>query len=219
MLDTLTEQVIAASVFLAALAAIVKVLHLHEIGRGLLIVVRDWRGDPPRKGYEGRPSFPERMAAVEHRAKQLNHDFREDIGGRLALLQEQLDVVDERTKQLQRNGGSSVADAVHRTAEQLDGVQEAVDRLEVAAQQNGDGILDLSHRVTDVNGKVDAQGARITDHRRRNDSTIAEIREYLERDREDLVTARQALEASVTELLMVDGHQEREQQHPPGQEP
>lgn len=257
MFDSLTAQILLGAAILTALGVIVRMLHLDQALQRLMRLaalsdlqasfLQDWNGDAPRIGYEGRPSFPQRMTSneqqttaigeqitavqtqasaiedrtrtIEERTKAMNHDMRDELGGRLALLQEQLDVMDERTKQLQRNGGSSVADAVHRAAAQLELLQTTIERVEAAATLNGESILDLSRRVTDVDERVQGQGERITTHRQRNDATVAALQEFIRREYRDLLDAREALRASVSELLMVEGHEERDRTSPPGQEP
>ena len=140
-------------------------------------------------------------------------------------------------KELHPNGGGSLRDAVDagrqeartaaeeaRTAaaEARLAVQEAT-RVAEAVESNADGIEhlrdqvnDVSQRVTaldqraaDLDGKIDAQGARIDSHRQRNEDTAEELRRYLSQERTDLMDAKQGLEASVSELLMVEGHEQR----------
>lgn len=207
----IAELIILLGALVAAVATV-----WHKAGFGTLKkrtshFLDDWQGEEPRDGFEGRPSFPARMksvedkaASVEVRTAQLNHDMRDEIGGRLSMLEQTLETVTKRTEQLTRNGGSSLVDAVHRQEALSQAVAEAIARLEAAAVENRQAIA--GNRAA-----LDAQSVRITDHRRRQDETIAELRAYLENERDDLTAAKQALEASVSELLMVDSHEERKQ--------
>lgn len=206
-MSTLAQQILLAAAVLGALAAIGKWLHLWDAINALRNLaalstltrefLADWRGEPARDGYEGRLSFPARMAQVEQRTASLNHDFRDDIGGRLALVEELLTIVQAQTKQLERNGGSHLADTVHRTA-------ESVGRLE-------EGVLDLSHRVTDVSAKAEAVSVRAEQVAGRQevlraaDQQLAmDLRHYVETEHADLLRANEGLRAALNEVLSID---------------
>lgn len=54
----------------AAVVAAVKILwnpvrNAAEVIRQFLQFLEDWRGEPPRPGFDGRPGIPERLARVE----------------------------------------------------------------------------------------------------------------------------------------------------------
>lgn len=166
-MDSVAQILLGVAAVLAAITGIWKFLHLGPLLRGTRFFLDDWNGQPARPGVPPRPSFPERMANVEDRTAQLNHDFRNDIGGRMALLQAQLDAVDEATKTLRRNGGSSVADAVHAAARGVEEVKEAL-------ATNRAGIERLDDRLLHTE-------ERISDHRRRNDEQAENLRQELER--------------------------------------
>lgn len=189
----------ATAGLLGALALIFRIFHLPELWRGTLTLVRDWNGDKPRPGYAGRPSFPERMTKVEERTAALNHDMRDDLGGRLSLLEQQLDGVVEATNQLKRNGGSHLADQVHDIVEALATLKDQADRLEGFATDNREGIGRLDERVTGIEGRYEADAR-----------TSRDLEQYLATERKDLVVRAAALEASVNELLMVEGREQRE---------
>lgn len=111
--------------------------------------------------------------------------------------------------QLRPNGGGSLRDAVDRAAREA---RQAAGEARTAATEAGRvGRIteSLQQGVEDLRHDQSAQGQRITDHRRRNDEQIQALREYLESERDDLLLAKQGLEASITELLMVEGHEPR----------
>ena len=151
----------------------------------------------------------------------LVEDFR--LTGGFAGIGERLDRVEELAKsshrELHPNGGSSMRDTVNATAAGVEAIADKAERLEGYAAANRAGIARLDTRVTDLDEKVEHQGERITEHRRRNEETVDRLQAYLEGERHDLIARAQGLEASVHELLMVDGHEERPRPAPAPEPP
>lgn len=210
----LQTGIVAAAALLTALAVIARHFRLGQAARRLLRLaelselqasfLQDWNGDPPRPGYDGRLSFPERMTRVEERSAALNHDMRGEISSRLALLEAALQSVDERTQQLQRNGGSSVADKVHEAVRVVGEIAQAVDRLEVTSQQNREGINQLGRRVTAVDEKAAALGERQEVLRSADQQFMRELQHYIETQYRDVLMANEGLRASLNEALSID---------------
>lgn len=102
-----TALILAVAAVLTALGVIGKYLRLDQFVIRLWRLValselqasflQDWNGEAPRKGYEGRLSFPERMAQVE-----------------------------SRTMQLTRNTGSHLADSITHTRETVDRLEDGL---------------------------------------------------------------------------------------------
>lgn len=181
MLTTVLASILGAG-FIAVIAGLWRFWRVGRQLEGLGHFLKDWNGEPPRPGFAGRPSFPERMTAQEERAEtiekrtaDMNHEMRGEISSRLILLE-------ETAAQLKRNGGTSVADAVHR-------IKEIVDEIKAATADNQTALTRVDERVTE--------------HRRRGDEAIAELRKYLT-DRlnaMEISTAQfEAMRASLHEL-------------------
>lgn len=91
----------------------------------------DWQGEPDRPGFRGRPSFPERMAAVESNVETLqrNHgsslrDKVDDVHTRVVDLQARAQSNRDGIDELQHR----VTDHRRRNDEQATLLREAVDR-------------------------------------------------------------------------------------------
>ena len=78
----------------------------------------DWSGEPARPGRDALPSFPERMAKLELRTAQLQHDFATETTGRLVLLAEDLVQIKE--------AASLNGDALARMDFRLNGVERRI---------------------------------------------------------------------------------------------
>lgn len=123
----------ALTVFLGAVAAAWRTLSLGPLLKGTRLFLLDWFGEPARPGVDARPSFPERMATVESRTKALNHDLRDDLGGRLALLTEMVEASSHASKQVAeelKEVNGRVTEHRRRNDDQIRLLREAVARLE-----------------------------------------------------------------------------------------
>jgi hypothetical protein len=94
------------------------------------------------------------------------------------------DRISQVERELRPNGGNSLRDAVDQAASKA---RAAVSE----AQRIGTITEDLRSDQLAQNNRIRA------------------MREYLERDREELTMARRGLEAAVSELLMVEGNEQR----------
>lgn len=123
----------------------------------------DWNGEAPRPGYEGRKSFPVRMAEIE-----------------------------QTVAQLKRNGGSSVADAVHEVARGVEELKrtavanrEAIARLDERHNHTDERITDHRKRNDEAATLLRAELERraqemqvaLVERNRTLDEKLAEISE------------------------------------------
>ncbi len=97
-----------------------KYLHIGQLLHSIRMFLEDWNGEEARPGRERIPSFPERMAGLE-----------------------------QRTKQLEGNGGSHLADDIRKTAADVVEVAQGVTELRHRAQSNRDAIDRLDQRISD----------------------------------------------------------------------
>lgn len=93
-MSTLAQAILAAAGILAALGVLWRGSKpLRDTARMVRLFLLDWLGEPARPGVDARPSFPQRMAEVEHRTHlterrtaDLAHTFRGEVNSHLALL-------------------------------------------------------------------------------------------------------------------------------------
>jgi hypothetical protein len=145
---------------LGALAAIYRLLHIGEIGRGLLHFLRDYNGEPARPGQDARPGLPERIAKIERQTHE--------IKGRDAQLVVALDQVVEESRtvggKVDRIDGriglldGRVTDHRRRNDEQASLLREELERR----------ANDLERRLEERNRAVDEKLERLSKDVRRN---------------------------------------------------
>lgn len=145
-LPELAGAVVAASAFVAAVAALWRWSKLGELLRGTRLFLADWFGEPARPGREALPSFPQRMANVEERTAALNHDLRGELTSRLTLLAYSVDRLHEHslsTNERLAALDARVSDHRLRNDQQQQLLQQAVDRNALRL----DEVAQRSHRV------------------------------------------------------------------------
>lgn len=130
----------ALGVFVLAVAATWRSMGLGSLLRGTRLFLLDWFGEPARPGVEARPSFPERMADVERRVAtvdertgQLNHEMRGELTSRLTMLAftvDQLHVHSTGTTDRLQALDARVSDHRRRNDEQIRLLADAVARVE-----------------------------------------------------------------------------------------
>lgn len=127
----------------------------------LQLFLLDWLGETPRPGFEGRPSFPERMGRVERRTEVLQHDFATEMVSRLTLIGDTVDEIktqsSETTSAVARldfrvNGiDARILDHKRRNEEQSDLLRQDLERRAAAQQVRNEAIeTQLSHISDDL---------------------------------------------------------------------
>jgi hypothetical protein len=113
------------SAFLAASAVVVKGVrgskwaliraqtrvNLHRMGL-------DWVGEESRPGFEGRPSFPERMTRDEEVTAAVNHYVRGELTSRISLVAQDVDVIKAQ--------GGETSNAVARLDYRVNGLDQRI---------------------------------------------------------------------------------------------
>lgn len=149
------EPILWTAAVLTALGVIYRLLHLGEIVRGLLLIVRQWHGEKGAPGIPARMSIPE---IIDYQSKQLH-----EIKGRDA----QLVVALEQLAQSANDNGVKI----DRLDERVIGLDERVtdhrrrneDQARVLREELERRAADLEAKLLQRNEVVDARLADLSD--------------------------------------------------------
>lgn len=101
--ETVLGVGVSLTILIGALAAVWR-RYVAPFLRKIGYFLDDWNGEPARPGFEGRPSVPVRLEAIEREQKRVSHE-------------------------VQTNSGSSLKDAVKRLESARAADREALDTL------------------------------------------------------------------------------------------
>lgn len=153
-MNSTAQLVVVVATVTTALGVLVRQLKLAQLLTETRTFLRDWLGTPDRDGVSGVPSFPARMAAVEHGAEQLREQLRDTLDARLTALAFTVDATHQAAvSNAERMAvlDARVTDHRRRNDEQVGLLREAVAELRAAQ------LVEVEHHRHD---RTDAQASR-----------------------------------------------------------